>query len=264
VQTEPPVSQPGPSVTTVPAGLPAPALGSATAVAGGASFNTAPGLTSGSFSDTLSTGETRYYRIHLDWGQRLSYQVLVDRIGGLDHGSGYARSALATPLRQELPLASTSNSARTFGGPESISLTGSTLVPVQYANRDSDRSDVRPYSLAGDYYLSVGMSYPVDAVPYRTGISIAVQVEGTAQPGPQYQLEEKTTPAQESAPSPSSVAALSSAAATQSEPVADPLADQADPTGSTGAPWWVWLVSCIAVMGAAVGVVAIGRRSKRS
>jgi hypothetical protein len=32
-------------------------------------------------------------------------------------------------------------------------MTGSTLVPVRYGNRESDRSDIRAYGLAGDYFL---------------------------------------------------------------------------------------------------------------
>jgi Ca-activated chloride channel family protein len=254
VQVEQPVGKPGAFVTTVPAGLPSPALSPALAVTGGASFNTAPAITTGTYGDTLSTGETRYYKVHLDWGQRLSYQVVVDKISGLDHGSGYARTAIATPLRQELPLSSTSNAARSFGGPESVSMTGSTLVPVQYGNRDSGRSDIRPYSLAGDHYLSVGMSYPVDAVPYRTGISLSVQVVGQAEPGPQYE------PAQQSEP----LTTSSPLAGPQSSAASGPGASQPTPsTSSTGYALWLWLTVATAVVLAAIdGAVVVKKRSK--
>jgi len=259
VQLEQPVKQPDAPVATVSTGLPPPALAAGAATAGGASFNTAPAISTGSYSDTLSTGETRYYKVHLDWGQQLSYQVVVDKIDGLEHGSGYARTAIATPLRQELPLSSTSNAARGFGGPESVSMTGSTLVPVRYGNRDSDRSDIRPYRLAGDYYLSVGMSYPVDAVPYSTGISISVEVVGQADPGPQYepaqQSETDDQTEQLTAPSPRPQSSAPSTAVAGQQPPLD--------TSPGGYPAWLWFAVAVAVAGVSAAGVAVVRRRPR-
>lgn len=231
-------------VTTVPEGLPPPAIGPVTAATGGASFNTAPAVSPGTYRDVLSTGETRYYKVHLEWGQRLTYQVVLDQVSGLGHESGYARTAIGSPLRQELALSSTGNAARGFGGPESVAMTGSTLVPVQYANRGSDRSDIRSYSLAGDYYLSVGLSYPVDAVPFRTGISVSVDVVGQREPGPRYAPTPLSEPAGESAP------------LTRSGPV-----DQSTPaTPSSDHTGVLWLTVAVVIVAGAIGVLVVLRR----
>jgi Ca-activated chloride channel homolog len=230
-------------VTTIPSGLPAPPADAARATCvGGASFDTAPALVDGRCTDTLSTGETRYYSVHLDWGQRLAYRIVVERVVGAGHGTAFVQSAVATPLRQEVTLASNSNAARDFGGPTPITLTGSTLVPADYGNRDSSRSDVRGYALAGDYYLSLGMSYPVTALPYRTPVTISVHVAGTPQPGPQY-----VTSSPERTPRPSPVPTSAVTASTAA----------AKPGGGTA---WLAITAGTVVVLALGGVLAVRRR----
>ncbi len=60
--------------------LPTPTHGTPTAITGGNSFNDAPRLTSGTtYSDTIVTGQSRYYRVPLQWGQRLTY--LISEVG---------------------------------------------------------------------------------------------------------------------------------------------------------------------------------------
>ena len=56
-------------------GAAAPTHGSSpVAIAGGASFNDAPEIASGTtYTDTIVTGENRYFRIPLQWGQRFTY-----------------------------------------------------------------------------------------------------------------------------------------------------------------------------------------------
>lgn len=276
VQVERPVGDPGAPIEDLPAGVPGPAVEKARTVTGGASFNDAPAIGNGTYRDTLSTGETRYYKVRLNWGQRLAYRVVVDKISGLGHGVGYASSAIASSLRQEVGLSYASDAAHGFGGPESVSLTGSTLVPVEYANRNSDQSGIRLYSLAGDYYLSVGMSYPVDAVPYRTGISISVQVVGTAQAGPTYQTPPssgtptRTSPESvppKSVPQSSSVAAtpMTTSATTASTPPAESATTAASPrTPSAGSAWWIWLIVAVVVVAGGAAVTAVIRRRPKA
>ena len=75
---EPAVSDPGPAaVTGKSPELPAPAPGPARPVEAGTSFNDAPVLTPGSYQDAITTGETRFFRVRLDWGQRLAYRISV-------------------------------------------------------------------------------------------------------------------------------------------------------------------------------------------
>lgn len=250
VRLEPPVEPVPPPVTTIPPGLASPpaAAGAAPCI-GGASFNTAPLLMPGTCADTLATGETRYYRVHLDWGQRLSYSIVVARVRGAAHGSGYIRSGVATPLRQSVTLASSSNAARDFGGPTAITVHGSTLVPVEYGNRDSGRSDIRGYRLAGDYYLSLGMSYPADALPYRTGVLVTVRTAGRAQAGPHY-LALPRPLAAGTHPSTSGGASA----------VTTPRPHTASGTSSGNLRWW-WIL--VALVGAAAGALAIAFTARR-
>ena len=61
--------------------LPAPALaqgGAAKAVVGGGSFNNAPLLAPGTYSDTVAAGETVYWKVRLAKGQVLQVKATVD------------------------------------------------------------------------------------------------------------------------------------------------------------------------------------------
>jgi Ca-activated chloride channel family protein len=258
VRFEPPVRVAGRPVSTVPPGASGPHPGSAAASChGGASFDVAPLLSDGTCRDDLSTGETRYYRVHVGWGQRLAYTVIVHRVPSAPHGIGEVQSAVATPVRENLTLASTSNASRDFGGPVATVLTGATLVPVAYANRNSDRSDIRPYSLSGNYYLSVGMSYPVDARPFRTPVSVTVQVLGRSAAGPHYLPLPGTHPGSAS-PSPSPAATApstfpagpASSGSVASASVSAQNADDAD-AGH-------WAAGAVGAAAAAICVVAGG------
>jgi Ca-activated chloride channel homolog len=256
VRLEPPVRAVPPAVTNVPPGLPAPRVdrSSHRSCIGGASFDTAPSLGAGTCRDTLATGETRYYRVHLATGQRLAYTVLVGRVAGAGHGVGEVQSAVATPMRGSLTLASTSNAARDFGGPVSITLTGSTLVPVDYGNRNSERSDIRPYSLAGDYYLSLGMSYPIDALPYRTDVAISVHVVGKALPGPAY----LPMPGADVSTSPSSPTVATTSATPSTSATSTTSGDSA--SGTSGSrPWLIGGIVALALV--VVGGTVLRRRS---
>lgn len=252
VRLEPPVAAAGPpGITVVPPGLTAPKAGKAIAAVGGTSFNNAALVSTGTYRDTLSTGETRYYRVNLGWGQRLAYRITVHKIAGLDHGVGFIRSAMATPMRQNLVLSNSSNSARGFGGPASIDVVGSTLVPIVYRNRSTSRSDIRPYSLAGDYYLTLGMSYPVGALPYSTEVTVTVRVVGVVQSGPRYLPLPAVKPATTSAaPTPTTAAPSPSSVS--------PSADAS--TGHSGSKVWVLILAVAVLVLAAAAFTVLRRR----
>src|SRR6478752_9011929 len=56
-----------------------PTHGAATPITGGDSFNNAPEISSGAtYSDTVVTGDSRYFRVPLQWGQRFSYLITPD------------------------------------------------------------------------------------------------------------------------------------------------------------------------------------------
>lgn len=81
--------------------LPRSAQGAAPVVAGG-SFNTAPVLAPGRYSDTLLPQETNYYRVRLAKGQVLEARVILDTSPLEQRSSFLYHLDLYTPLRQRL------------------------------------------------------------------------------------------------------------------------------------------------------------------
>lgn len=80
----------------------------AAAVVGGSSFDDAPPLTAGTYSDTILPQETLFYAVALGAGQRLRVDAVVDLSGGSKTEHGYAKAAggfdlsFRTPLRERL------------------------------------------------------------------------------------------------------------------------------------------------------------------
>ncbi len=185
---EPGVSDPGPAAADdLEPQLPAPAAGTPAEIEGGTSFNDAPRLEPGTYTETVGTGETRYYRVRLGWGQRLSYRVGIPSQPGLDLQSGSLDAAIASPLRERAEQSGGSDSGILVGGPNDQELSGSTVVPVRYANRDSRRVQAKAYALDGDYYLTLDFSYPIgDETPFAVPLTITVATEGPVEPGPTY------------------------------------------------------------------------------
>lgn len=135
----------------------------------------------------VGTGETRYYRVRLGWGQRLSYRVGIPSQPGLDLQSGSLDAAIASPLRERAEQSGGSDSGILVGGPNDQDLSGSTVVPVRYANRDSRRVQAKAYALDGDYYLVLDFSYPTgDETPFAVPLTITVATEGPVESGPTY------------------------------------------------------------------------------
>ena len=233
---EPGVSDPGPAAADdLEPQLPAPAAGTPAEIEGGTSFNDAPRLEPGTYTETVGTGETRYYRVRLGWGQRLSYRVGIPSQPGLDLQSGSLDAAIASPLRERAEQSGGSDSGILVGGPNDQELSGSTVVPVRYANRDSRRVQANAYALDGDYYLVLDFSYPIgDETPFAVPLTITVATEGPVEPGPTYTSD----PATYSGP-PSTAAAAGAGSGGQAGPG----------SGSTG---------LVLVLGAAVLAVVAG------
>ena len=72
---------------------------------GGTGFNDAPRLTSGvTYQDTIATGESRFYRVPQQWGQRFSY--LITEVGPAQPPLGVVGSIvwvdLFNPVRADI------------------------------------------------------------------------------------------------------------------------------------------------------------------
>jgi Ca-activated chloride channel family protein len=190
--TEPPLP-----AGTVPAAArtdygtaPAPLTGTPRDLTGGTGFNDATAVGTGVYRDRLLPAQTRYYAVHVGWGQQLSYVAEfanepVTDAGGSPLSTFVATSAYA-PGRLPVEDASDARTERSYdGSPVSVGLG---TVPVSWTNRWVDGGAARAVHRAGDYWIAVGLG-PEEARPARdaaVGVVLRVQVTGDELAGPQY------------------------------------------------------------------------------
>jgi Ca-activated chloride channel homolog len=254
--------------------LPAPALaqgGAAKAVVGGGSFNNAPLLAPGTYSDTVAAGETVYWKVRLAKGQVLQVKATVDTsqiqtdaladdydrgLGNLDY-----HLDIFSPLREQLSEESGGRydtaSARLEGSRDAGAKTGTATGPrvlgfEQILASDYDKDK---FPAPGEWYVSLNAAdsglFPTN-IPAELPVDLDVQVIGQPQassadfarslPGPQKQQPTAPTPGASSGPA--TFAAID-------EP-ADPALTLA-------------LVAVIALLGGlalgALAIVVLGRRT---
>ena len=185
------VSEPGlkPGATA----LPAPATGSASPTpltagtprqaSGGPSFETAAAVKTGIWKDRVLPGETRFYKVPVDWGQQAT--VFADfssaQVTEPDSytGSGVRLTAYS-PVRQLVD----DDEGSYDGTPTSLV---QQLAPVAYANRLADDDTVQRVRYAGWYYFAVTVHPDVaKAIKGQVPVTLRVQVKGTAQAAPGY------------------------------------------------------------------------------
>ncbi|WP_244375734.1 hypothetical protein [Streptomyces ficellus] len=161
---------------------PAPAGGSRERT-GGASFSDATGLTTGEWTDHIEPGQSRFYRVPVDWGQQLFASADL----GSSPGSGSVGGALAVTMFN--PMQGVVNSADSVlydGDQKSVDL--DPMPPVKYENRYDYRAQFSNARFAGWYYLRVSLNPKVaeefGKKPY--GLTLRVTVRGDAAPAPAY------------------------------------------------------------------------------
>ncbi|HQF03830.1 MAG TPA: VWA domain-containing protein [Phycicoccus sp.] len=180
--SDPPAATPSPSIAEDPV-LPE----NPQATVGGSSFSDAPEITAGSWTEQFVPGEAIFYRVHLEWGQALrvtvpspdnpllmpqydAYVYSPDRAITSSGPSGMSSNKDATPVARTTP-------------------------PVLYGNRASG-SGQSPANLAGDYYIAIAMPTPLRDADAGSlfPVTFRVDIEGTAQPGPDYAKPESPSP----------------------------------------------------------------------
>ena len=199
--------------------LPAPALAqSATAkpVVGGGSFNTAPLLAPGTYSDTVAAGETVYWKVRLAKGQVLRVKATVDtsQIQTDPLADGYDRGLanlnyfldIFSPLREQLSEESggayDEASARLEGSPDAGAKAGTATGPRVLGFEQILATDYNEdkFPAPGEWYVSLNAAdsatFPAD-VPAELPVELDVEVLGQPQassadfakalPGPQKQ-----------------------------------------------------------------------------
>ncbi|SHL64002.1 hypothetical protein [Actinacidiphila paucisporea] len=162
--------------------------GTAQQARGGTSFDTAAAVKTGIWKDKVLPGETRFYKVPVDWGQQatvfsdFSSVQTIDSAGFVISG---VRLAAYSPVRQLID----DQEHLYEGTPTSLH---EQLAPVSYANRAADDSDVARVRYAGWYYFAVSVHPDVaketgGAVP----VTLRVDVSGTAQAAPDYDGDPK-------------------------------------------------------------------------
>ncbi|MFJ6047320.1 hypothetical protein [Streptomyces sp. NPDC092307] len=167
----------------------APALPGTEAVprSGGTGFNDARALGAGVFRDEMRPGQTRFYRVPLDWGQQLGLGAelaAAKMTKTYGSASGGLTVSLYSPYRGLISDKDVSYDGKQAG------ITLEKTPPVTYENRFASGATVQPVSVAGWYYVAVTMGAKVadfteDAVPVP--LTLRLDVTGTPAKGPAYQ-----------------------------------------------------------------------------
>jgi len=268
VRREPPADDSGvPPPAAEQDGAPAPAHGSPVALAGGNSFNDAPRIASGTtYTDTVVTGDSRYFRIPLQWGQRFTY--LLSPTGPAQPAlfpGAIAWMDVFDPVRDKVDMTRYDSSGEIwFKSAPPDPFTASTPYPVRYSNREM--VDSRGYALDGDYYLRLSTDLHVEE-PSSTAYLLTVVVSGGPEPGPVYQPagsvastdSSTTTPA--GTPTSASTATKASASATSSDtppPTVVAIGGTGTSSPISGVLWALLGAGVVLVIG--LGVWLISRR----
>ncbi|HST67836.1 MAG TPA: VWA domain-containing protein [Mycobacteriales bacterium] len=248
---EPAITSAGPAAVPAPlAALPAPAESATRPVEAGFSFNDAPLLQPGSYAGSIGSGETRFYRVRLGWGQRLAYQLVVPAQAGVGIQSAALYVTLSSPLRAKVEQSSGTPTYQLIGGKEDQSMHGSTAAPVRWSNRESSSSAIRLYSVDGDYFIVLDASYPLARPMFTMPFRLTVATDGAVEPGPSY----VTDPAGSASPAPSASPTA----------VASGGADGSGSQSGTSPVLWGGAAVGILAVAAAVAGLAVRRRRRFS
>ncbi|MGH3658782.1 MAG: hypothetical protein ACRDUA_19175, partial [Micromonosporaceae bacterium] len=155
---------------------------------GSGSYGEAPVLSDGVYDDTLRPGEEIFYRVPVDWGQRLAYQVKLpkldsERMAKLDGSGIFVRTSIDNPVRTEAAQPSTEELGYYTGLPAA---TNGSTVPVRYRNRDSDDVSTEATSIPGYYYIGLRMDANAKDPYFELPVTVTVEVTGKSDGTPTY------------------------------------------------------------------------------
>ncbi|MBH5335974.1 hypothetical protein IHE55_14720 [Streptomyces pactum] len=168
--------------------------------AGGSDFRQAGALRPGVWTTRVAPGETRYFRVRLDWGQRLSASAALPAAGDPDSAAPDATSpgggaahrrplgdafgvTLYNPMRGPVRR----SGFAPYAGDRAEDALEPT-APVAYGNRFARaRPEVAAVSFAGEYYLAVTLHPDMARYFGRTvPVTLRIGVTGARQAGPEY------------------------------------------------------------------------------
>ncbi|MFG2224686.1 hypothetical protein [Streptomyces sp. NPDC048644] len=160
-----------------------PTTGSKRKARGGTGFNDAGSIGQGLWKDRIRPGETRFYRVPVDWGQRLnlSAELPNSTATASAHVSDAFGLTVYNPARGTVdddafvPYDGKPAAAKMF------------TAPVDYGNRFDYSDAVQAMRFAGWYYLEVTL-HPdtTQFFPQGADLTLRVDVRGKAHAGPGY------------------------------------------------------------------------------
>ncbi|MGW2422088.1 hypothetical protein ACWC0C_23025 [Streptomyces sp. NPDC001709] len=149
---------------------------------GGAGFASASPLGQGVWRTTLVPGETRFYKVPVDWGRQLHASAELASAQGHGYVGGALNLSLYNPVRGYVE-----DAALGYTGTRKPAVL-TPLPRVEYANRYAAAAGVAAVRFAGDYYLVLHLSEQL-AGPFGRGpfpVTLRVRVAGRAHAGPEY------------------------------------------------------------------------------
>ncbi|WP_432092314.1 hypothetical protein [Streptomyces sp. bgisy100] len=168
---------------------PAPLTGTAARkeARGGTGFNDARSVAEGIWKDRIRPGETRFFRVPVDWGQRLNLSAELPNAAGGQQG-------VSAPFITEALGLTVYNPARGLVDDDNFAAyqgkqTAATLftAPVEYGNRFRTETGVPPMCVAGWYYLAVSLHPKTEAFfPKGADLTLRVDVKGEPKAAPRY------------------------------------------------------------------------------
>ena len=225
---------------------------------GGTSFSNSTEVKAGTWRDSVATGETVFYRVHLEPGQRL--RVTAETPTPRSDWELGAAEAITTRVNVYSPArVSLTEQSAALQGNGAVRVTAASPT-VRVRNREVPppaswlEPNVTTAAVAGDYFVSLQLD------PLQANLSgrvmqvrLSLAVDGQPSGQPEYAVPSPT-------PSPSPTAAMESVAPTPgATPTSEPPADG----GSGVAPGLLLAGAGVLALGLVAGALAVTRRRRR-
>ncbi|MET7639232.1 hypothetical protein [Streptomyces sp. NPDC005438] len=172
---------PPPATGTEPSRTPG-VRGESRRISGGTGFNDAVGVADGTYRDRLLPGQVRYYRVPVEWGQRLN---VAAELGAPDDGDTRPPTALGLAVHNTTRTPVLVAPRGRGDGTAPVSLSTPT---ASYDNRRQTSAKVTTMRFSGWYYLSVSLAPQVERVQREAlPLTLTVRREGTPGTSPRYE-----------------------------------------------------------------------------
>ncbi|MDI3384835.1 hypothetical protein QIS99_01175 [Streptomyces sp. B-S-A8] len=173
--TEAPAEARDPVAPPAPTGAPEEAEG-------GTGFNDARLLGHGVWRDRIRPGQTRFYRVPVDWGQQLSAQAELE--GAQADGGGGVLGGVPRALNVSVhnPARATVTSAGESYRGDPVTTDLEALAPVAYENRYAARPETKQMRFPGSYYVKVSLDPKLREKYGADGLALTLRLGVTGKP----------------------------------------------------------------------------------